>query len=764
MKTVAVVGAGPGGLVAAKTLIHHPESLFEVTIFERSSQLGGLWNLSKNGSGSNGFLSPQTPTNLSKFTVGFSDLSWDSIDLGLPTHNNQPEPNYSCVPMFPKAWMAGQYLELYAEKYGIKEKVQFSHEVIQTERFQKGDSFRWRISTRKGDNHGSKLQENIFEFDYLIVASGFFSLPRSLPSSLSPKSLPPRVKILHSSQYRTIDDLIPKHTNVKSTDKILIVGGGNSAGEVAGTIAHHLSSAIYDPNSRQTELKHVKIFHVTPRPLYALPPFVPAPTGKEGFIPLDLRLYDFDTRPGNIESYAGKAPDEAIPMVHGFIRNMIGGDQADLGATALVSNLEDGGKASTAYVALSESYPEFVRSGLIQPVTGRVRRLQLADDKSNARLCATFDDPRGVEQEIDGIVAVVHASGYTPAPALSWLPADVLEHLEYDPTAHRLPLILDKVQTMNTNVPDIAFIGFYEGPYWGVMEMQARLVTETWAQAAQGKSFEHKERAYEGKDVLRGLRQGMEAKHYNVPQYWLSDYLGYMEESAIDLHLRQNHHLLGEHQGPTSPARYLSSEAATNESNKTLEALYSTILASQKGAFVARATFRALQGHWKLNRRINSLDSNLPSGSFVGEASLHPRTPTQDVTTDKPEGAYDGEYLYSEQGTFMPDGGGSMQASRHYVYRYREFDDGLSVWFVKPDDTLTVDYLYHDFHFTGLKVIDAATAKQSATAEAEHLCVEDLYKTEYEFNFAGIAIHRWTCRHVVKGPAKDYVSDATYER
>ena len=757
MRTVAIVGAGPGGLVAARTFLQHPKSVFDVAVFEKSDHLGGLWNLPAGSLGSHGFLHPQTPTNLSKFTVSFSDLSWDSIALDAQQSNNDQKHEYSQVPMFPPAWMAGRYLETYAQKYNLKDKIKFNCEVTQTERFRSGDLYKWRLSTRAHNSSDSHTSESTFVFDHLIIATGFFSHPRSTSPSLSPPDPPPNLKILHSSQYRTLDDLIPPSTPVKPNDRILVIGGGNSAGEIAGTISQHLSSALHSPTSRRAELTDVKITHITPRPLYALPPFVPGPNRRPGFVPLDLRLYDLDARPGQIQSYAGQAPDEVIPMVHSLLRNMIGSDQSDLGAPALVTDLIAIRRSGAAYVALSESYAEFVRSGLIDVVAGRVTALRTADD----RLVAAFDDANGREQTHENVVAVVHASGYTPVAALSLLPPDVLAELEYDPLALRLPLMLDTLQSMNSSVPDLAFVGFYEGPYWGVMEMQARLVAETWACAVEGGEFVREQKAYEGKDVLRGLRKGMGMRAYNVPQYWLSDYLGYMEDAANDLGLERNHGRFEEHVGPISAARYVSSESSIAESTRTMEELERTVRASKEGAFVPRATFRALQGRWTLNRKITSNGDNLPSGQFVGEATFSPRAPTHEGVEDS---SFDGEHLYAETGTFTPDAGGTMTASRHYVYRYREVEDTLSVWFVKPSDLFTVDYLYHSVVFKNVEVTDPGTAGQTATAEAEHLCDKDLYSTEYTFVFRGVALDQWTTVHRVKGPAKDYVSESVYTR
>jgi dimethylaniline monooxygenase (N-oxide forming) len=61
---VAVIGAGPLGLVATKNLM---EEGFEVTAFERAESLGGLWRQTTNTQHT--CVLPNTFTNTSKFTV-----------------------------------------------------------------------------------------------------------------------------------------------------------------------------------------------------------------------------------------------------------------------------------------------------------------------------------------------------------------------------------------------------------------------------------------------------------------------------------------------------------------------------------------------------------------------------------------------------------------------------------------------------------------------------------------------------------------------
>ena len=74
---VAVIGAGPGGLVAAK---HALEAGFDVTVFEASDDLGGQWNTTAAHSG----IWPGMRTNTSRAMTAFSDFP--------------PPPTTSCTP------------------------------------------------------------------------------------------------------------------------------------------------------------------------------------------------------------------------------------------------------------------------------------------------------------------------------------------------------------------------------------------------------------------------------------------------------------------------------------------------------------------------------------------------------------------------------------------------------------------------------------------------------------------------------------------
>jgi len=179
-----------------------------------------------------------------------------------------------------------------------------------------------------------------------------------------------------------------------------------------------------------------------------------------------------------------------------------------------------------------------------------------------------------------------------------------------------------------------------------------------------------------------------------------------------------------------------------------------------RGLTLRKSIITSLKGPWKLFRRLRSANADFPSGFLEGGASFDQRTPSDEV--------YDIEYLYSEWGDFVPDQGFAMKATRQYVYRYQELSDEISVWFVKPEDKSTVDYLYHVLHFDELGAENLKRAEtyngRDATASGHHLCVEDSYGAKYSFCLKDSIISEWWAEFAVVGPSKDYLAKATYVR
>lgn len=738
MKSVCIIGAGPGGLVAAKTLLQSGQ--FEITVYEKKDRIGGIWALDRNSTG--GILSPYTPTNLSRFTVGFSDLDWNSVDYNFHAVNGVPNGSSECtkVPVFPKAWMANRYLEAYCKRYIPEDIINCGYKVTKAARIDN----QWHITTVQ-----ASASQAVRQFDYLIMASGFFAVPRSLVQDVpqlaaNASNLP--IRVIHSSEFRDLDQLFPEDMSLDGK-RVLMLGGGNSAGETAAAVALQLSNSQWSPDTPSSKrFRDCKIVHVTPRPFYPLPPFNEYEECSRSYVPLDFKLYDFAKRPPGLGSYGGRQPAAVRDMVHGSLQAMAGGDQSDISKALAAPKSKDRG---TAYVALTETYPEFVRSGLIDVVSGRVKGL-LEEDKN---LVSAIVEQDGEKFSLTDIAAVIYATGYTPSPALDILDDDTKAAIGFDQESMRLPMVLQQWQTMSEKASAVSFIGFYEGPYWPMMEMQARLTAQRWM---TGRIAETK--SYEAVDELLRMRQAMQDRNPDVPQFWFNDHLGYLDDVANELGLQRNDQAFGKSEGCTSPARFVMEGTDKSEADSImleLHQLWNDCIIN--GKFVPRAAFRALQGNWNIDRTIESAMPTFPSGKLTGTASFHPRSPTADKTGK----FFDLEYLYVESGTFSLSTGHTMTANRRYVYRYSEAEDTLSIWFVKPEDNHEVDYLFHNLGF--LRPEEARKAG-ALVAKADHLCVEDMYWTEYRLPMKGIALRDFAIKHTVKGPDKDYVAMTRYER
>ena len=756
-------GAGPAGLVAAKTLIHaHRPGTFRPTVFDQSNCVGGFWPVDQEGQ--DGKLNPDMPTNLSKYTVSFSDLAWDSISLEAANENTDSTSKTTkpFTPIFPRAWQVGRYLQAYATKYIPHDCIRLNSKVIRATREKHQNSYHWKVEWQSllGENGmptGSDPQavDGFFPnsgstayFDHLVVASGFFSRPH-IPKLSGLAPFPGQ--IIHSSQYRRLTDLtgtgsFPASDHKGSPGKVVVVGGSISGGEVAATIAMHISSAKHSPASKENKL-YPDIIHVAPRAFWPTPSLLSAnPTEKRdtfnpapSFLPFDLCLYNLSKYPpGSIKAQLPPALLESAKMFNGFFQRQAGGDQHELAQGQLT--IDDYMKEKPPYVAITDRYANFVRNGDISVVLGRAKGLHSAAGHRGA-LTVTSGS---TDLVIDDVACVVFATGFHPYPALEYLPRHVLDSLGYDESCGSVPLLLQKGASSHPSIPELGFTGFYQGPFWGVMEMQARYLAKRWMG-----ELDQSHDVGQPTEELRRLA--------NIPdrsvQFVMGDYLGLMEEfsTLLDIHRRPILDMK-DREGPVAPTRYLEASQEPQESDKMLSSLHEMLSGSRSSSLlVARAVVLALQGSWQVSREVKSAISTYPSGKFIGEASFHPRFPT--------ERGFDKEYLYVEDGELTTEQRTILRGSRRYVYRYCEAEDRLSAWFVKPDDNRAVDYFFHD-----LKFADRESQANGWAASGHHLCVDDDYNARYLFKFRGVTLQDFEIEYHVKGPKKDYVMATQYRR
>ncbi len=196
---MAVIGAGPGGLVAAK---HAIEAGFDVTVFEATDDLGGQWNTAGAQSG----IWPGMRTNTSRAMTAFSDYGPP------PTHE-----------LYPFADQVHEYLRSYAASFGVTERIRFATPVRDLQPA-------WRLDGEP--------------FNAVIVATGRFRAP-VLPAGLDGFS----GEVLHAFDYPGIDQFRDR--------RVLVYGNGVSGHEIASDLATVTSVVSAYRKPRYVLQKHV---------------------------------------------------------------------------------------------------------------------------------------------------------------------------------------------------------------------------------------------------------------------------------------------------------------------------------------------------------------------------------------------------------------------------------------------------------------------------------------------------------------------------
>ena len=149
-KKVAIIGAGPAGLVATKYALKNG---LVPTVFDVRTCLGGLWSRKDISSIWEGLNS-----NISYFTEQFSDFPWPADSF-----------------VFPSAYNINGYLKNYATKFLLEKHIRFEHFVKSVnEEIDVDGELKWRV---KSTNFTEKTTHSDI-YDCVMVASGLHSMPR----------------------------------------------------------------------------------------------------------------------------------------------------------------------------------------------------------------------------------------------------------------------------------------------------------------------------------------------------------------------------------------------------------------------------------------------------------------------------------------------------------------------------------------------------------------------------------------------------------
>ncbi|MCA1297810.1 flavin-containing monooxygenase [Stappia indica] len=188
-KKVCVIGAGVSGLASAHAFNSRGH---EVTVLERSHDLGGVWEPSRSYPG----IKTQSPKDLYRY-----------VGKAMPAD----------YPEWPSGRQVYEYLRDYAADNGLMPLIRFSHKVTAMERRPDGG---WRLAVEAEDGTAQAM-----EFDFVVVASGTFSDKNEVTHPGRDAFEAAGGKVMHSCEYTD--------ASIVRGRKVVVLGFSKSATDVA---------------------------------------------------------------------------------------------------------------------------------------------------------------------------------------------------------------------------------------------------------------------------------------------------------------------------------------------------------------------------------------------------------------------------------------------------------------------------------------------------------------------------------------------------
>lgn len=248
-RSIAIVGAGPSGLIAAKYL--RAEKAFDrIVVFEQRSRSGGIWTYTPDQRNEALFTIPQTsPSGQSQ------DLLWENATIGdqdgveaiasfLSPIYEELETNIPRglmrftdldwphdTQLFPKHETVLNYIKEYGKD--IEQLVKYETQVINAEPTSNASDSTWTVKTRN-----LRTEKVMAEcFDAVIVANGHFIVPK-IPDTpgIREWSKQHPGSITHSKYYRRPSDFANK--------KVVVVGNAASGSDISNQIAKHCQTPL----------------------------------------------------------------------------------------------------------------------------------------------------------------------------------------------------------------------------------------------------------------------------------------------------------------------------------------------------------------------------------------------------------------------------------------------------------------------------------------------------------------------------------------
>ncbi|XP_035683487.1 flavin-containing monooxygenase 5-like isoform X1 [Branchiostoma floridae] len=205
-KRVAIIGSGASGLAAIKCCL---DEGLQPVCFEKGTDIGGLWNFKEEALPGFASVYRSTVTNTSKEMMCYSDFP-------IP----KEYPNF-----MHHSWVI-KYFRLYADNFGLIKHIRFRHHIDHVKlREDFTETGQWDVTYTNEKNESTTEV-----YDAVMVCTGHHVYPH-YPRDTFPGIDDFQGKIIHSHDYKD-------HLGFENK-RVVIIGIGNSAGDIAVELSHH---------------------------------------------------------------------------------------------------------------------------------------------------------------------------------------------------------------------------------------------------------------------------------------------------------------------------------------------------------------------------------------------------------------------------------------------------------------------------------------------------------------------------------------------
>lgn len=364
---------------------------------------------------------------------------------------------------FPTREEMTEYLDAYADAFGLRQHIRLQSEVTH---ISESENKKEIYVTANGQTE---------VFDFAISATGFFA--KQTTPDLPYKDFYDG-EILHASQIKSAHQIAP--------DKKIVVYGGSLSG--------------YELASEFARVSHHPVVHGFSKPAWVMNRYLKNSAGDK--IPLDLGLYvrKDPNAPAKSQLDIGKASLSFLKAAFG--------NPGDVHPALTVG--ED--PLQPRFCVISDHYLDAVRQGKIIPIRGEIGGF----DRRAFLINAVKGNIKPVHSDV-----TVMATGYHAT--LPYLDDAIKTKIGYDEADQFMPVPLSDT-IWPRNIKTLAFVGFYRGPYFGVMELQARWIAGVLSGRLPAPSND---------DIEAGVTAALALKDMRPrPQFPYADYVGLADSLA----------------------------------------------------------------------------------------------------------------------------------------------------------------------------------------------------------------------------------------